>query len=56
MRDQQVQKTEREAPERLPYEPPKAIFVPLKLEERLLKCGATSSLCGLVSCQTNAAS
>lgn len=26
---------------RQPYEPPKATFVPLKLEERLLACGKT---------------
>ena len=25
-------------PEKLPYKPPKATFVPLKLEERLLIC------------------
>jgi hypothetical protein len=25
-------------PEKLPYEPPQAVFVPLKLEERLLSC------------------
>ncbi len=26
---------------RQPYEPPKATFVPLKIEERLLACGKT---------------
>ncbi len=25
--------------EKLPYEPPRAVFVPLKLEERLTACG-----------------
>ena len=28
-----------------PYEPPKATFVPIKLEERLMGCGLTS-YCG----------
>jgi hypothetical protein len=34
-----------EAPvtQKLPYAPPKATFVPLKLEERLLQCNKTGS-------------
>ena len=42
MENQQPQPTapQSEAPvtQKLPYEPPKATFVPLKLEERLLTC------------------
>lgn len=30
---------------KLPYEPPKATFVPLKLEERLLQCDFDTSDC-----------
>ena len=32
-----------QAAARQPYEPPKATFVPLKLEERLLKCGKVNN-------------
>jgi len=31
--------------QKLPYEPPKATFVPLKLEERLLTCDKTMNTC-----------
>jgi len=31
--------------QKLPYEPPKATFVPLKLEERLLTCTKTVTDC-----------
>jgi hypothetical protein len=30
---------------REPYEPPKATFVPLKMEERVLSCGKAVSPC-----------
>jgi hypothetical protein len=33
-------KTETEA--KKPYEPPKATFIPLKIEERLMKCHKTT--------------
>ena len=32
--------------QKLPYAPPKATFVPLKLEERLLTCGSDNSVNG----------
>jgi hypothetical protein len=28
-----------------PYEPPKAIFIPLKIEERLMACRKTAGIC-----------
>ncbi len=34
--------TTEQATQKLPYEPPKAVFVPLKLEERLKTCGKLS--------------
>ena len=33
-------------PEKLPYEPPQAVFVPLKLEERLLGCNKYTEASG----------
>ena len=44
-----VPKTEAQSMPRRPYAPPKATFVPLKLEERLLVCTkmSPSSLCEL---------
>ncbi len=38
MKNQEMQETKHQEPQRQPYEPPKATFVPLKLEERLLTC------------------
>lgn len=37
------QKRQQPVAERQPYEPPKATFVPLKLEERLMTCDKTLS-------------
>jgi hypothetical protein len=34
----ELQEPSRENPPKQPYEPPKATFVPLKVEERLLGC------------------
>lgn len=31
--------------EKLPYEPPQATFIPLKLEERLLACDKAAPAC-----------
>ena len=38
MKNQETQETKHQEPQRQPYEPPRAIVVPLKLEERLLGC------------------
>ena len=39
MNQQTVPPTAPPVTQKLPYAPPKATFVPLKLEERLLACG-----------------
>jgi len=43
MKDQDLNKssvsTDRKRVSRKPYEPPKATFVPLEIEERLVACG-----------------
>ena len=41
MNNKETQETEHQEPQRQPYEPPKATFVPIKLEERLLGCSKT---------------
>lgn len=45
--NQKTQKPEAQPTQKLLYEPPKATFVPLKLEERLLACygWSGSSVC-----------
>lgn len=42
--NQKTQKPEVHCTQKQPYESPKAIFVPLKLEERLLACNWSGSL------------
>jgi hypothetical protein len=34
-----------EKPERQPYEPPRATFVPLQVEERLMACAKLPTFC-----------
>jgi hypothetical protein len=46
MKNQDTQGTKEQEPQRQPYEPPKADFVPLKLEERLMQCGKTIKFVG----------
>ena len=48
MNQQTVPPTAPPVTQKLPYAPPKATFVPLKLEERLLAC---SKLSGPSGCQ-----
>lgn len=48
----QEQNQQRTGPQ--PYEPPKAIFVPMKLEERMMYCGKGAGSAGggcLVGCK-----
>ena len=47
MNNQEMQETEGQQRERQPYEAPKATFVPLKLEERLLVCTSVFPVCAL---------
>jgi len=54
MNQQTVPPTAPPVTQKLPYTPPKATFVPLKLEERLLACGKTGASEGL-NCKGNSA-
>jgi hypothetical protein len=47
MENPEIQETKGQELQKQPYEPPKAIFVPLKLQERLLGCGPNSSVPGI---------
>lgn len=45
MEKQEHQHTKQQPTAKQAYEPPKAIFVPLKPEERLMGCDKSNSLC-----------
>jgi hypothetical protein len=45
MKNQETQATKHQKPQRQPYEPPKAAFVPLQPQERLMQGSALGFMC-----------